>query len=263
MKHEPTTLGEKIARFETMKTQNALRFLTFKTFYLLFKFILLTAAIGLFLWWGLVRPELDAKDTLVLIATIIALCLAVGLLTHAFALLTKSDQVETPPLLANDRQGFMRALQLDAKTAIFDGSNIYHFGRDNGLDAVPLGLIADQLRDEGYRIVCFFDANIYFTLRNDGAFTKQRHSVELLLDIFGLATEEIYVVPSGVEADEYILETLKHLPVSFAVTNDLFRDRAEQYRTVLSSTLWRKGVAISNGEIKLLQHQLEFPMQLK
>jgi hypothetical protein len=60
------------------------------------------------------------------------------------------------------------------------------------------------------------------------------------------------VVPSRVQADEYILEALKHLPISFAVTNDQFRDYAKKYPTVMKDNLWRKGVVISRNEIKLL-----------
>ncbi|MEB8330815.1 hypothetical protein OO009_15790, partial [Flavobacteriaceae bacterium KMM 6897] len=103
-----------------------------------------------------------------------------------------------------------------------------------GVDAQPLGAIANQLREEGYRVVCFFDANIYYTLHEHGAFpAEERHSPALLEDIFGLHRNEIYVVPSGVQADKYILESLKHLPASFAVTNDQFRDYAKDYAKVM------------------------------
>ncbi len=176
---------------------------------------------------------------------------------------TKSPQMaKQHSLLANDRQGFMAAMRLDAKTAIFDGSNVYHFGNDHGLDAQPLGMLAHRLRDEGYRIVCFFDANIYHRLHEHGAFPKDtRHSIEILNDVFGLAANEVYVVPSGVQADRYILNTLKHLPISFAVTNDQFRDYAKQYPDVMKGQ-WRKGVVISNGELRLKQHKLQTPIKM-
>jgi hypothetical protein len=167
-------------------------------------------------------------------------------------------------LLRNDRQGFMADLRLDAKTAIFDGSNIYHFGHHEELDARPLGLLAAQLRNEGYRIVCFFDANIYYTLSEHGAFPDNHpHTLDLLQVIFGLAPDEIYVVPSGVQADKYLLECLKHMPISFAVTNDQFRDYAKQYPAVMKGNQWRKGVMVSKNEIKLLQHKLARPIRLR
>jgi hypothetical protein len=165
-------------------------------------------------------------------------------------------------LLLNDRQGFMKHMRLDAKTAIFDGSNVYHFGNEHGLDAQPLGMLAHRLREEGYRIVCFFDANIFYTLQEHGAFTKDtRHSVDTLNDIFGLAADEIYVVPSGIQADRYILNALKYLPISFAVTNDRFRDFAKQYPEVMKGQ-WRKGVVISKGELRLTQHKLQTPIRM-
>ena len=138
---------------------------------------------------------------------------------------------------------------------MIDGSNIYHLGHDHRLDAQPLGEIADLLRSQGYRVVCFFDANIFHTLCEHGAFPRdKRHSLELLSSIFGLEDDEIYVVPSGVQADKYILECLKNMPISFVVTNDKYRDYASKYPTVMKDNLWRKGVAISGGEVTLLHH---------
>jgi hypothetical protein len=55
---------------------------------------------------------------------------------------------------------------------------------------------------------------------------------------------------------------LKHLPVSFAVTNDQFRDYAKAYPTVMKGNQWRKGVAITNTEIKVLQHRFQTPIPL-
>ncbi|MCV6823045.1 hypothetical protein N9C89_00635 [Halocynthiibacter sp. SDUM655004] len=160
-------------------------------------------------------------------------------------------------LLRNDRQGFMRELRLDEKTAVFDGSNIYHLGHKHGLDAQPLGEVVDLLRSQGYRIVCFFDANIFYTLGKHGAFSSgTRHSLAMLESIFGLKKNEIYIVPSGVQADKYILECLNYLPISFAVSNDRYRDYAHKYPSVMKDNLWRKGVKISGDEIRLLQHRI-------
>jgi hypothetical protein len=248
MNHEPVNLGDKLGDFKPGKTGFNFGVWLRTTLYSLLNFSLLMAISTLPLWWFLVRPDIDGNIILMILAALIALWLFIygGLRT------TKPHY-----LLANDRRGFMRDLRLDAKTAIFDGSNIYHFGHDNGLDAQPLGEIAHKLRVQGYRIVCFFDANIFHTLGKHGAFlSNQRHSVVMLEDIFGLEADEIYVVPSGVQADKYILECLEHLPISFAVTNDQFRDYANMYPSVMKDNLWRKGVVISKNEIKLLQHRL-------
>ena len=170
----------------------------------------------------------------------------------------KRQAVKTHRLLDHDRAGFVRHLRLDTKTVIFDGSNIYHYGRDKGHDEVPLGMLINQLRNEGYRIVCFFDANIYYTLSEHGAFPKSEdHSWALLQDIFGLEPLEIYVMPGGVQADQFILDALKYLPVSFAVTNDQYRDYTARYPTVMRDNRWRKGVVISTTEVQLLHHKLQ------
>lgn len=166
-------------------------------------------------------------------------------------------------LLANDHQGFMSALRLDAKTVVFDGSNILHFGLDNGLGGTALCLIAEQLRAEGYRVVCFFDANIFYTLIENGAIADVgRHDVGTLLRYFGLHSDEIYIVPSGVQADRFILSSLKHLPVSFAVTNDQFRDYGKIYGDVMKGDQWRKGTTIVKNEIRLHRFRFQAPVVL-
>ena len=259
MKHEPITLGDILAPVEPKKPRFNFGAWLRKTVYTLLNLSLLTAISALPLWWFLARPDMDRNIMLVLLATLIALWLFVYRRQRA----TNATHPKTHSLLANDRQGFMRDLRLDAKTVIFDGSNIYHFGHDNGLDAQPLGEIVHQLRAEGYRIVCFFDANIYYPLAEHGAFpSDQRHSVTMLEDVFGLRRDEIYVVPSGVQADKYVLDSLKHLPISFAVTNDQYRDYAKKYPTVMKGNQWRKGVVISKGEIKLRQHRFQSPIRL-
>lgn len=244
MKREPIILGDKLAPFELGTPGFNFGAWLQKTLYTLLNFFLLTAIMALPLWWLLMRPDMDRTILMVLLAVLIALWLFVYRGFRATRL---------HYLLANDRLGIMRDLRLDAKTAIIDGSNIYHFGHRNKLDAQPLGEIIHQLRTEGYRIVCFFDSNIFFTLKEHGAYPRYlRHSLALLEDIFGLRRDEIYVVPSGVQADKYVLESLKHLPISFAVTNDQFRDYAKKYQMVMRDNQWRKCVVISNGEIKLL-----------
>ncbi|MCK0149122.1 hypothetical protein MWU54_03745 [Marivita sp. S6314] len=210
-------------------------------------FGLLACTLALFVVVFLRQPALEMVPVLILFT---------ALIIYWWRVNRRVRESKQHFLLSNDRQGFMHDLRLDEKTVVLDGSNIYHLGHDNGLDAQPLGEIAHRLRSQGYRVVCFFDANIFYTLGEHGAFPNgERHSPAMLEDIFGLNEDEIYVVPSGVQADKYILECLKHMPISFAVTNDKFRDYADQYPTVMKDSLWRKGLVISGDEIKLLQHR--------
>jgi len=168
-------------------------------------------------------------------------------------------------LVRFDRQGIISELKLSQKTVVFDGSNIYHFGLDHKIDALPLGALVSALRSEGYRIVCFFDANIYFTLRENGAFKRgnSRFSIRIIQKIFELEENEIYVVPKGVQADKFIVETLSHLPISFAVTNDRFRDYEDVYPFLTEDNQWRKGVKIQGRQLKLFQHKFRIPLMVK
>lgn len=255
MTHQPVTLGEKLARSEPGASGTLLRARLHKVLHVSLDLFLLSAFCALPLWWYLARPDTDPYVML----AILALLVAFWIFLH-FGLRFRRPH----SLLADDRQGFMRDLRLDAKTAIFDGSNIYHLGRKKRLFAQPLREIVHRLRGEGYRVVCFFDANIFFTLMDHGVLPKlRRHSPLLLETVFGLRADEIYLVPSGVRADIYIMETLRHLPISFAVTNDRFRDYAEVFPTVMRDDQWRKGVTVSKNEIRLLGHQFAHPIRLE
>ena len=162
-------------------------------------------------------------------------------------------------LIYADRIGFIKNLKLADKTVVFDGSNIYHFGLKNGVGSEALKLLVRELRADGYRLVCFFDANIYFTLRDNGEFKKsaERFSIRILQRIFGLKRNEIYVVPSGIQADRFIVETLSHLPVSFAVSNDRYHDYKAEYEFLSKDNQWRKGVDIENGKLLLNQYKFK------
>ncbi len=255
MTHQPLTLGEKLARPEPGASGTLLRARLQKVLHVTLDLCLLSALCALPLWWYVARPDIDPYVMLAVL----------GVLVVFWIILHFSLRFRKPhSLLADDRQGFMRDLRLDAKTAIFDGSNIYHLGRNKQLFAQPLREIVHRLREEEYRVVCFFDANIFFTLMDHGVLPKlRRHSPLLLETVFGLRADEIYVVPSGVRADIYILETLRHLPISFAVTNDRFRDYAEVFPTVMRDDQWRKGVTVSKDEIRLLGHRFAHPIRLE
>ncbi|MEP3843726.1 MAG: hypothetical protein ABJM43_00065 [Paracoccaceae bacterium] len=249
---EPSTLGEALARDRRLKPR--VKTGPWRAALKLVNISLSVFLPALAIWALLGWPDVDRGAVFVLFGSLILCAWFVLLIIGRFAP-RGSQATKRNFLLTNDRQGFMRDLELNAKTAVFDGSNIYHLGHKNGMDAQPLGEVADLLRSQGYRIICFFDANIFFTLVDHGAFQKnERHSPAMLSDVFGLNDDEIYVVPSGVQADRYILECLKHLPISFAVTNDQYRDYAEQYPTVMEDSLWRKGVQISDGDVTLLGH---------
>lgn len=255
MSSEPLTLGDVLSAQPDAKPGLPAINGVQKAGVRLLRIALLAGACTLLVWWQLSRPELDAALVLVPASTLLVVWWLVDRKSRTLSRGRSRKSIQHV-LLAHDRQGFMHKLRLDEKTAVFDGNNILHLGLDNGLDAQPLGEIAHRLRSEGYRIVCFFDANIFYTLRDHDAFRDgQRHSTVMLERFFGLSRDEIYVVPSGSQADIYVLECLKYLPVSFAVTNDRYRDYEKHYPTVMKDSLWRKGVVITGDEIRLLQYR--------
>ena len=232
----PRTLGEKLA-------QNAPK----KPFRFSLK-LTVSLLVGLGVWRGLDSPELGLG----------AMGVSFIILTVWFFSRRQNEHI----LTAHDSQGFVGSLNLDEKTAVFDGSNIYHFGLDRKVGRMALGAMAAALRSEGYRIVCFFDANIYFTLRENGALTQnsRKFSPHMLQEIFELKPTEIYVVPSGNQADVYVIEAIKNLPKSFAVTNDRFRDYHAQHSFLATDKHWRKGVKMQGRNLVLYQHKFKFPL---
>ena len=268
MTRKPVTLGDKLAAFPRDEPKGDFRAGIQDTLSSLLNFSLVSGGIALQLWVLTGRVELGVATALTMIAVAIAVWFATVLSRRPRRrgprhLSKKNNSRDLHPLLKNDQLGFMANLRLSVKTVIIDGSNIYHFGHKYGMPTRPLAMIANQLRDEGYRIVCFFDANIFYTLIELGIFPRnQSHTYTLLGSVFELNENEIYVVPGGVQADQYILDSLKFLPVSFAITNDRFRDYVDRYPSVMTDNQWRKGVVFSNGEIHLHQHKFQKPLLL-
>lgn len=231
----PVTLGDKL------KIQSGGQPASFSQF-------LLSAIIGLLFWWIFESLPFGIGAALLCLLYFVALSFKRNRANHF--------------LIYADQQNFMKTLKLADKTVIFDGSNIYHFGLENGVGRKALGILIQTLRSDGFRVICFFDANIYFTLRKNGAFqdTSKRFSIAILQDAFGLRETEIYVVPRGIQADRFIVESLSHLPVSFAVTNDRFRDYEAEYDFMVKDKQWRKGITIKEGTLLLYQYNFKQPL---
>ena len=231
--------------------------------YQVISILLLTTLTTIPIWWILQEPKPNSTTTITLAVFVSVFWLFVTYKLKKTRSIGPDRRRLQHPLLAHDRQGFMADLELAQKTVIIDGSNLYHFGLKEELGTRALALIAQQLRAERYRVVCFFDANIHYTLiENGAAFANQKHSVTTLSECFALGLDEIYVVPAGVQADKFILDSLKHLPISFTVTNDRFRDYAKTYPTVMNGDQWRKGVVVTNNEIRIIKHRFASPVYL-
>lgn len=210
--------------------------------------LVVSSLLAMMVWWALKSPVSGFG--------VLILCLVV------FGILLSKENQSIHPLLYADKHRFMSSLKLADKTAIFDGHNIYHLGLNHQLGPKPLASLVRGLRADGYRIVCFFDANIYFTLIEHGDLKKSRarYTSWMIERIFGLDFLEIYVVPNRFQADVFILESLANLPKSFAVTNDKFRDYQEKYDFLTTQQGWRKGVKIVDGQVVLNGYTFKTPL---
>lgn len=235
---EPITLGDKLPSKRTIRVSE------------LVVIFLISGLIGFALWSG--------GQNIVMYSN--AFFISAIILAKLFLTIDHKEHF----LIHSDWNGFMKSLKLADKTTLFDGSNIYHLGLEHGSGTKPLKALIQRLRDDGYRIICFFDANIYFTLRDNSEFqnNRERFSPAILQKLFGLEANEIYVVPSKLQADLYIVETLSHLPKSFAVTNDRYRDYEPGYEFLSKDHGWRKGVKIKKDTLHLYQYSFKPPLKL-
>ena len=256
MTDNPDTLGEALSKLQS-STAPSLGQRAFLGGHNTVNVLLFTILTAIPVWWAVKEPKTEAVAT----AAIVVCALWVLLRFRRRKAQNQRPKTRQHPLLAHDQQGFIKDLRLRQKTVIFDGSNLYHFSLSENIGPCALGLIARQLRAEGYRVVCFFDANIHFTLIENGdAPSGMRHSIETLQQSFDIRADEIYVVPSGNQADKFILDSLKYLPVSFTVTNDRFRDYGKSYTAVMKGDQWRKGVVVVKNEIRIQKHRFKSPV---
>lgn len=154
-----------------------------------------------------------------------------------------------------------RNIDPERLTVVIDGNNLYHFGADQcrrgaGIRHAyqPLLSLAAVFRDNGYNIVCFFDANIYHTIEDFSDMpANTRHEEAILQKLFYLRPDEIFQVPPGVQADDHILEYVARHPKAFILSNDRFRQYGDRYSFMQRDTSWRKSVDLKDGHL-ILQH---------
>ena len=104
---------------------------------------LLTGVTTVPLWLLKTKPEMSLGIVFALLVLLVT-WLVVWRRLHFASPLHSTSISKGHTLLANDRNGFMSHLRLDAKTAIIDGSNIYHFGHDNDVGTDIIRLLANS-----------------------------------------------------------------------------------------------------------------------
>ena len=117
-----------------------------------------------------------------------------------------------------------RAKPARAQTiVIVDGSNVMHWGGDPS--EVVLKRVIASLQDRGLTPYVIFDANVGYVLRG-------RHLADAsMARMVGLPDAQVFVVESGVTADERILQVASENGYR-VVSNDRFRDWTVKYPLV-------------------------------
>jgi len=104
----------------------------------------------------------------------------------------------------------------DRRVAIVDGSNVAYATEGGGPRLENILLVAQKLRDEGYRPVVVVDAAL-------------RHAIDRKADFERLVDEgTIRQAPPGTDADYFILSFARDLGAA-VVSNDRFQDRRKAF----------------------------------
>jgi hypothetical protein len=125
---------------------------------------------------------------------------------------------------------------------IVDGSNVMYW-KDNTPKVEPLLDVIHLLRSQGLSVVVFFDANAGHLLA--GRYLHHDAFAKLLKH----PEKHIMVVPKGTPADPYILKAAQGYRARI-VTNDQFRDWAEEYPDVGNAGFLIKG-EYRSGQLSL------------
>ncbi len=128
------------------------------------------------------------------------------------------------------------------QAVLIDGSNVMHW-EDNTPRLGPLQQVVQNLSVLGLKPGVVFDANAGYKLQ--GRYLDEQELAGLL----GLPKDQIFVVPSGSQADPYLLETARMLQAQI-VTNDRFRDWQTDFPEVTSAGLLISG-GVRDGQIWL------------
>jgi Zc3h12a-like Ribonuclease NYN domain len=137
----------------------------------------------------------------------------------------------------------------DEDWILVDGSNVMHW-QDNVPSIAPLERVVWQLQSFGYVPGIVFDANAGWKLQ--GRYLRDSQLAFRL----GLETRQVLVVPKGTQADPYLLATAKARGARI-VTNDRFRDWADQHPEVLEPGLLIRG-GVRDGQVWLTGLEANF-----
>ncbi|WP_171128816.1 hypothetical protein [Ruegeria sp. HKCCA6707] len=111
--------------------------------------------------------------------------------------------------------------------AVIDGSNVMHW-KDGEPSLDTVRDVVDALKQAGLTPGVVFDANVGYKV-SDRYMRDTAPALHL-----GLPKNRVMVAPKGVPADPYVLQVAKDYDATI-VTNDRFRDWAEDYADVMNA----------------------------
>lgn len=127
----------------------------------------------------------------------------------------------------------VRAARRKRVWVVIDGSNVMHW-QDGRPSVAAVTAVLDEVRRVGLSPLVWFDANAGYELAG-------RYMNETALSrALGVAREQVRVAPKGTPADPLILRDAVALQTG-VVTNDRYRDWAQQYPSVTEAGVLLQG----------------------
>lgn len=141
---------------------------------------------------------------------------------------------------------FRRKARAQASTGphvIIDGSNVMHW-QGNMPSLVPVVAAVLALEARGFTVGVIFDANVGYKIHDR---FLGHHAMARRVN---LPEDQVFVVPKGTVADQYILMAARDLGAR-VVTNDRYRDWLEAFPEAAEPGFLIRGSANDRGEVTL------------
>lgn len=136
-----------------------------------------------------------------------------------------------------------KAGKADGPHVVIDGSNVMHW-QDNVPSLVPVVSAVLALEARGFTVGVIFDANVGYKIHHR---YLGHHAMARRVN---LPEDQVFVVPKGTVADQYILMAARDLGAR-VVTNDRYRDWVEAFPEVAAPGFLIRGSANDRGEVRL------------
>lgn len=149
---------------------------------------------------------------------------------------------ELPPIIGE-------RIVIKTKLVILDASNIARY-QTKDINRIPT--VANALRSKNVKFIFVFDANFSHIFGYGVDISKMSEDL-------GLEAHETSVVPSGSQADDFILQ-MGLRDGSLIVSNDLYRDRPIQMQKIADKGALAKFLIVGNS---ILVPDLELDAQIR